>query len=168
MLIAMRPAKLKIRYVSEKPCLSEVGRHFILNFQFAAISSKMRQVFTRVYVFVWTWWIRWGTLQLRFMNLTIIKEVWYEVCMRISNPQSESFVEVSLENVENFRWSWKAVPLYKKPWGSMGARKNILEFIVSLPDEGGRFISFSVFHFIFENFDSGRKVDQLLGSGMGD
>ena len=83
-----------------------------------------------------------------------MKELWYEVFMRISNPQSESFVEVSLESVENFRWSWKAVvPLYKKPWGSMGARKDILEFIVSLPDEGGRFISFSVFHFIFENFD---------------
>ena len=38
--------------VREAMFIYEVGRHFILKFQFIAISSKMRQVFTMVYVFV--------------------------------------------------------------------------------------------------------------------
>ena len=52
--------------------------------------------------------------------------------------------------------------LLKKPWGSPKEIWLIYYSLCLMREAGIRFISFSVFQFIFENFDRGREVYQFV------
>ena len=58
--------------------------------------------------------------------------------------------------------------LSKKPWGS--SKELLIIYYFCLPDEEVkiRFINFSVFQFIFENFDWGREVYHFMDLKRGD
>ena len=147
----------------------KAGKHFIFLYFVIYCSFHHDEAgFFKCFCFIWKLWISWGRYQFRFLILPTASSnhVGGAVLSLYDSLQPSVFKScwIYIENCEKL-WSKHSSCWNLSVRSFEAGEKEFYQFIISLclmREMKIRFISFSVFQFILENFEWGREVYHFM------